>query len=225
MSQKKFHIIDLSHHAYLLISSATIDSDLIDYLEKGFSIKVLGNPDFLHKSYEVLNIDDAREIIRFHNIIPVDDKNKKIIILSFDSITLEAQNAFLKTLEEPAPYVHFFLITNKISALIDTIQSRVNVIFFDHSIDEAMLKLAKDFIKKKVKDRLEFAKDLVEEINKEKKNKKYVSDFIDAILFILRQEGVIANQEKIRSVELANKYLEDRSPSVKMLLEYIALTL
>ncbi len=225
MSQNKFQDIDLSHHAYALIAQTSIVNELKDYLEKEYSIELNGNPDIFCKTYEVFTIDDAREIVTFHNIVTIKEGKRKIIIIAFDAITLEAQNSLLKTLEEPADYANFFIITQKLSTLLNTIRSRVNIISFDRAREEAIQVIAKKFMKMQISERMIFVKNIVDEIAKEKKNKKYVSDFVDAILFELRESGVKENSRKIENSDIVAKYIQDRSPSVKMLMEYLALVL
>lgn len=225
MSQKKFQDIDLSHHAYALIAQTSIVNELKDYLEKEYSIELNGNPDIFCKTYEVFTIDDAREIVTFHSIVPIKEGKRKIIIIAFDAITLEAQNSLLKTLEEPADYANFFIITQKLSTLLNTIRSRVNIISFDRVREEAIQDMAKKFMKMQISERMIFVKNMVDEIAKEKKNKKYVSDFVDAILYELRESGIKENSRKIENSDIVAKYIQDRSPSVKMLMEYLALVL
>jgi DNA polymerase III subunit delta' len=54
---------------------------------------------------------------------------KKIgIIYEADCIAEQAQNAFLKTLEEPPPNTFFFLISNRPDVLLDTIRSRCRIL-------------------------------------------------------------------------------------------------
>jgi DNA polymerase III delta prime subunit len=157
--------------------------------------------------------------------VPIKEGKRKIIIIAFDAITLEAQNSLLKTLEEPADYANFFIITQKLSTLLNTIRSRVNIISFDKVREEAIHDMAKKFMKMQISERMIFVKNMVDEIAKEKKNKKYVSDFVDAILYELRESGVKENSRKIEYSDIVAKYIQDRSPSVKMLMEYLALVL
>ncbi|SHH50811.1 DNA polymerase III subunit [Tepidibacter thalassicus] len=58
-------------------------------------------------------------------------KNKKIYILEdCDKMTVQAQNALLKTLEEPPEYAVLILIVKNSATLLDTIKSRCEVIKF-----------------------------------------------------------------------------------------------
>ena len=53
---------------------------------------------------------------------------KKVYIIEGDLLTQEAQNAFLKTLEEPDPGVIFILLTANPSALLATTRSRCQLL-------------------------------------------------------------------------------------------------
>ena len=65
------------------------------------------------------------------DIIIKPHKNYKIYIINqADSMTIEAQNALLKTLEEPPEYAIIILITSNKEALLDTIKSRCEIIKF-----------------------------------------------------------------------------------------------
>ena len=65
------------------------------------------------------------------DIIIKPHKNYKIYIINqADSMTIEAQNALLKPLEEPPEYAIIILITSNKEALLDTIKSRCEIIKF-----------------------------------------------------------------------------------------------
>lgn len=56
------------------------------------------------------------------------------IFYDFDTASLEAQNAFLKTLEEKQENVHFILIVKNVYKLLPTIVSRSNIIKLDEEL-------------------------------------------------------------------------------------------
>ena len=55
---------------------------------------------------------------------PNDGDNKIYIIEEAHLMTVQAQNAFLLTLEEPPSYVRFFLLCNTVAPLLETVRSR-----------------------------------------------------------------------------------------------------
>lgn len=71
-----------------------------------------------------IGIDVARFIKEDVHILPNDTEHKVYIIENADKMTPQAQNAILLTLEEPPSFVHFFLLCNNSSSLLETIRSR-----------------------------------------------------------------------------------------------------
>ena len=57
-------------------------------------------------------------------VTPNDSDKKVYVIEDADLMTAQAQNALLISLEEPPPFVTFFLLTENAEALLDTIKSR-----------------------------------------------------------------------------------------------------
>lgn len=48
----------------------------------------------------------------------------RCLVYGFDTITIEAQNALLKIIENPAEGIHFFFVTPSVSDLLETVRSR-----------------------------------------------------------------------------------------------------
>ena len=72
--------------------------------------------------------DHIRQFIGKFAYKPLPWEVKIGIIYEADCMVEQAQNAFLKTLEEPPPQTCFFLISNKPDALLDTIRSRCRLL-------------------------------------------------------------------------------------------------
>ena len=72
------------------------------------------------------------ETIRFLredvHVIPNDLDYKVYLIEDADRMTVQAQNAFLLTLEEPPAFVRFFLLTENAGSLLETIRSRAPIL-------------------------------------------------------------------------------------------------
>jgi len=76
---------------------------------------------------------------------------KVFIIEKAETMTPAAQNALLKTIEEPAPYGVFLLLTKELELMLETVRSRCVMIKVDESgqpnaPDEAQLALAQEVI-------------------------------------------------------------------------------
>ena len=90
---------------------------------------VSGNhPDIIRVSHEkpnTISVDDIREQVNNDVVIkPYSSKYKIYIIADADMMSVQAQNALLKTLEEPPQYAVIMLLTENAEALLPTIRSR-----------------------------------------------------------------------------------------------------
>ena len=83
------------------------------------------NPDIL-KIDNTYTIDEIRSIKKFFSQKPYNHKNKIAIIYDVDNLRPDAQNALLKTLEEPGENNYLILTTQKPSSLLATILSRTH---------------------------------------------------------------------------------------------------
>ena len=69
---------------------------------------------------------------------PFEGERRVFVIEAADAMADESQNALLKTLEEPAAYVHLILITSEPAALLETVRSRCQAVRFAPLADEAV---------------------------------------------------------------------------------------
>lgn len=90
------------------------------------------NPDFffLTPKENVIKKENIQELIDFMSIRPFDSKYKIAIVEHFDRATKEAQNSFLKTLEEAPSYGKIILISENKKNILDTVLSRVKIYNF-----------------------------------------------------------------------------------------------
>lgn len=77
-----------------------------------------------------IKIDTIREAMPRLNFTPIDGPLKAVFIDSAHTMTIEASNALLKTLEEPPSKTLFILITSNIDILPRTIASRCFAVSF-----------------------------------------------------------------------------------------------
>lgn len=89
-----------------------------------------------------LSIDEVRDNIITDVITKPQSMNYKIYIIEVDDITIAAQNALLKTIEQPPPYAVFIFTTSKINTFLPTILSRCTQFSTQYlSIDDIYLYL------------------------------------------------------------------------------------
>ncbi|MDE2038032.1 MAG: hypothetical protein KGI69_02305 [Patescibacteria group bacterium] len=223
----------LSHHANLLIGGASAHDGLVSALEKSRKARVRGDPDFIDRAYGTFAIGDARDLKALAATRPAGKDGRKIFVLTMDGITLEAQNALLKLLEEPPERAHFFLIVPSAHLLLPTVLSRLSLMDAPAGVGALSRKEAADrgpsaearaFLAMAVPERLAAAKKLVDAVSKEKKTKREAIGFLDAVEAAVRERGVRENVRALEAIEAARRYADDRAPSLKMLLEYVALS-
>lgn len=74
------------------------------------------------KATSIISVEQIRDFIAMSSHHEVADRY--FVIRPADAMNEAAQNAFLKTLEEPKPFCHFILVTEQPTALLPTILSR-----------------------------------------------------------------------------------------------------
>lgn len=71
-----------------------------------------------------IKIDQVREVVERTAYRPFEGRRRVVIIDAADDLVVQAQNALLKTLEEPPPTSSFVLVTSQPDALLPTVTSR-----------------------------------------------------------------------------------------------------
>jgi len=120
--------------------------------------KILGHPDFIliEPQQKQIQIDQIRELAFRLSLKPIKAQLKAVIIAECHSMTRDAQNCFLKTLEEPKGNTLLILVTDKPNFLFPTIISRCQIIKF--------YPVKKDEIKRYLKNQEGLSEGEIEEI-------------------------------------------------------------
>lgn len=102
------------------------------------------HPDIIKVTHEKANsigVDDIREKINKDIAIkPYNGKHKIYIMNEAEKMTVQAQNALLKTLEEPPAYAVIMLLTTNLNQMLQTILSRCVVLNMKPVRDELVKK-------------------------------------------------------------------------------------
>lgn len=76
-------------------------------------------------------IEELRErVIRAAPYRPFEGERRVFVIEAAEAMREEGQNALLKTLEEPPPFVHLLLLSSEPEALLETVSSRCQTVEF-----------------------------------------------------------------------------------------------
>jgi DNA polymerase III delta prime subunit len=198
----------MTHHAYY------IEGPLSQFVAFKEELKP-----FWASAFERFGIDEARELRTLASLKNFEDST---FLIAASSITTEAQQALLKLLEEPQARTTFVLLVPH-GALLPTLRSRMLKWEGRPVAQKVLGTQAASFLKSSGKARSEQIAELLKD---EEGERERVREFVNALESILAEKikepqvrAGLADVAKVRS------YLSDRSPSLKMLLEHLALSL
>ena len=78
-----------------------------------------------------ISIEQVRGLLAPLSLALVNSSGSRVVIIDqAETLTVEAQNALLKLIEEPPPNTIFILIASRIERLLPTVRSRCAAIFF-----------------------------------------------------------------------------------------------
>ncbi len=214
-----------NHHAFVIEGKRDIILPLIKQtLESSIGFGLEKNPDIFQFDCDNFSVDQVTAIketdlksnyLLFH----------KFIIISFFTITREAQNALLKVLEDPTGHTKFIIITHNKEILLPTIISRVVVIRHDSFHTTSSPINVEVFVKADPAKRLEMVGTLLKEVTEEKKTKREVAQFIFELKVYFEDQIKTKeiDQKKLLIILKACQYIEDTSASQKLILERLCI--
>ena len=155
--------LDGVFHAYLLFSNSS--RELIKQAKKfagliAFNDESIDNhPDIKiveSDNLRTLGVEDIRTVITQDNLSPIEGRYKVVIFPPLKSLTEEASNALLKTIEEPSKTSVFLILStgnfwshsrdDSSNMILSTIKSRCRTIFVDTDKDIKFNYSDEDFI-------------------------------------------------------------------------------
>ncbi len=175
-------------------------------------------------SFDTLGIQDVHHI---SSLAATKSQSESVTIFSigFSSATTEAQNALLKSIEEPAQGVRFVFTIPQVSFLLPTVKSRCMIHdFVSEPSSQELVILPVEFLNTSVVDRMKMVDTVV-------KNKKEPFTRSDLVIFLKSLEQEISKRNVSDYVEVLSDiytfktYTQLSGCSVKMMLEYLALML
>ena len=196
------------HHAYYIEGS----------LSQFDTLKTALKP-FWASAFERFGIDESRELIALSSL---KNFNEAVFLIGAASITGEAQQALLKLFEEPQKGTTFVLLVPH-GALLPTLKSRMLPYPELSPVAEngSLHREAKQFLKIKGKERSDF---IAKILNDDEGVKERVRDFVNALEIELEKD-IKKNRQGLEDIAMVRDYVGDRAPSLKMLLEHLALSL
>lgn len=223
--------LPLAHHGYLLVGDPEETRKMVLVLaEQLLGVNPQGHPDWYEFLGEQIAIAEARKIREDAARGPVSGAYR-LFFLGAYSITTEAQQALLKTFEEPVQGVHFFLVLPSTRGFLSTLRSRLVVEVGVRKVSP-FKQLAEDFLKAYPKKRLDLVADLLakaSEADEKKAAREDIGLFLDSIeeqILLLREK--VSPTERIKIMEevlFVRDYLRDPASAPRLLVEHLALVL
>jgi len=156
---------------------------------------------------------------RLYNETRTKTAGERIIIIDYaERMTLQAQNAFLKLLEEPGKGVYFILVSHSISKLLPTIISRtenLNMRPVSLKQSEVLLDSLSIIDKTKRSQLLFMAEGLPAELN------RLINDdaYFDKRSLIIRDARELLRGNTYNKLLIAQRYKDDRAATLLLLLD------
>lgn len=212
----------MRHHAYLLIGEREEADSFLDQMFLEFGISKVGNPDIALLESDVFGVLNARALSERASGKAFGER--KIFIIHSNQFTREAQNALLKTLEDPVEMTQFFITVREEGVLLPTLLSRLEVVRLESK--RSPNAEAKKFLSKSLKQRVDFAKKFALEMKSDegeaKRGAGELALFLDSLLLLLKEEGRL---DALKKVSKLREYARDSSAMPRVILEHIALVI
>ena len=162
-----------------------------------------------------IKVDQIRDVVDRAGFRPFEGRRRVVIVDGADVMVGGAQNALLKTLEEPPPSSIFILVTTRPDMLLPTVQSRCPRLRFQaagrETIDEDAREIARDVLVQAAATddpgrRIEAAKDLLAKTGAGgRSDREQLASHLQAMAVLLRDVEVLstgANAEVLANTDV-----------------------
>lgn len=174
------------------------------------------NPDFIEIEPEQgkIKIEKIREMQRKVAEKPIISERKVYIINDAETMTTEAQNCLLKTLEEPPEYITIILITSNENSLLGTIKSRCTRIHFEELTEKEIKKYAESNYEEKINENIiKLAQGSIKQLTNYKEHQELYSN-IEQMIKNIKGKDLIQVQQEAEEIYKSKE-------EIKNILEYI----
>ncbi len=195
------------------------------YVQEVVCIPYLGNPDVIVTEWAQFTIEEARGLKDRASRCAFG--TAQVFVVVFDRITIQAQNALLKILEEPAQHTHLIFIVPTLEQLLPTVRSRLYYGGRVRTERPSEYEYAETFLRASLEDRSALLTPFTRKVSDAEKQsqRSRASRVLDAMERILGEQGSLRHADALREILFVRRYLNDTSSSLKMLFEHLAVTL
>lgn len=215
-------------HAYIVGGVREDTEPFIDNLISNNNKNKKDTFEIIKSEHVIFTIEHVRAFREWQQLRSLETKKIYVVFVAF--MTNEAQNALLKTLEEPSENTHIIVSIPKPETLLQTILSRVQLLYVPQNKNNGV-KNIKDFLNMGVGERLDYVKKICakdeDEYASAKARERAVDFFNDLENYISYEIKKIdknhaKHYEQILSLK---KNLYTPSVSIKNILETVALVM
>jgi hypothetical protein len=208
------------HHALLFEG----DRDAGISAAHAYIINVLGisveqNPDVRLYAHDRITVEIADDLRRQAQARPFGAA--QAFIVSCETVLTEAQNALLKTLEEPADNTHFIFILPSRATLLPTVQSRM---LYAGRVapgeNTSSWNRARAFLDAPPGERSAMIAPIIKD-----KDRPAAQELVRILGIYLHARGTREHARQLGEVAFVERYINNRGSSIKMLLEHLSAVL
>jgi DNA polymerase III delta prime subunit len=177
------------------------------------------HPDLLYFDDETkLGVEQAKQIREFLSIKPYQAKGRVVILISAQNLTPDAQNALLKTLEEPPLESLIILGVDKEESLLPTVLSRCEAEYRGKSIEyrgeNRFKKEIEHLLESNIKERFNYIEKLEEK-----------EEFLKALIIYFREQLKSNPKTHFLKILLEAEKWQKSNVNQRAILEYLMLEL
>lgn len=188
----------------------------------------VNHPDLLYfEQDEKLGMKQAKQIIEFFSLKPYSAKGRVVILEDAGKLTTEAQNALLKTLEEPPEEAIIILGADTDANFLPTILSRCEIVTLKQDTDlvgrepktyEVYTKDIEELLSQNISDRFEY----IEKLKDQEKREEFLRALVTYFYQPLASHSSSGNVEFLKELLQAEEWAAS-NVNLRGILEYLML--
>ena len=207
--------------AKMILCSNSSESGACNRCKSCIEFDSNNNPDFfmIEQDGSSIKVDQIRQMQKSVLEKPIESTKKVYIISNADTMTKEAQNCILKTLEEPQEYVVIILVASNINNILATVNSRCTKLFFKKLDDSEIIRYVNSNF-----EGIDVDKDILRLCDGSIEKAKYILNRADLFRNI---KDVIMKIEGCNELEFlqSSQVIYDNKDYINYILEYIYILL
>lgn len=219
-------------HAFLIEAGKEEGTkQALAYVKKELSLAYENNPDVTALSYEVLSVENAREVLRYASQTSL--SGTRALIVSCERIYHEAQNALLKLFEEPPEDLTLYVVLPTRAQLLPTLLSRLTLLE-ERRGGAALSEEAETFLRATPAEREKLVARLIADTKSEREDTKQEArtkaiSILEGVTVAVHQawqkEQKSEHLELLRELSTLMPIARERSAPYKLIFEHLLIVL